>query len=196
MIALSSLETLVRRPFAVLSLLVCMLAIAPTAVSAPAPRPASEAPAVTAQRAKVHKLEKAKLTPAYPEALIELAKRYHAAAQLERAQATALEAAGAFDVQVELHKGLSEVVTTYELARAERTAARKLAMQRDEAVFLAAEWARSRGDTDAAVRHYAAVVLSQPDQPLGEQALAALTALGFVVPPPPASPAPSPSPQP
>lgn len=168
--------------------LVAAMAIAPAGLTAPAKPPQADPRACRT------------LLPAYPEARLAAARSHQQAGRLAEARAAALEAASAFDAQVELHKQLSDVVSTYELMRAERGAARRAAIARDEAFFLAAEVARAQGDLDAAVRHYALVVQSQPEQPLGQRALSALAALGFLASPlpspAPASPTPTESPRP
>lgn len=170
---------------------VCAAAEAKPKASPKPAAAATPAPAVAAAKARLKALEKAQLTPAYGDAQLALATAYRANGQLAPALAAAQAAAAAFDQQVELHKSLSEVVMTYELARSERAAARQAGLKRDEAFFLVGGLARALGNPDLAIRHYAMVVQSQPDQPLGAKALAELTALGFVA--LPASPSPSPS---
>lgn len=173
------------RPLALTALpLLAGLAIAPAGQAAPpTPAPAQARPAPT-------------LLPAYARARLEAARGHQQAGRLAAARAEAIAAASAFAAQVELHKQISEVVGTYELMRAERGAAREAAIARDEAHFLVAELARAQGDVDQAVRHYAMVVQSQPDQPIGQRAIAALAAIGFLASPLPASPTPSESPRP
>lgn len=171
------------RPLALTVLpLLAGLAIAPAGQAA-TPAPAASRPAPT-------------LLPAPARARLEAARGHQQAGRLAAAQAEALAAASAFDAQVELHKQISDAVGTYELMRAERAAAREAALARDEAHFLVADLARAQGDLDQAIRHYAMVVQSQPEQPIGKRALAALATLGFLASPMPASPTPSESPRP
>jgi hypothetical protein len=186
--------------------LLTVLALAPAAIAAPAAPKAtaakkaapSAAPvlghavsaAIAEQQAEVAKLSHAQLRAAYAEAQLELARRNQAAGRLAPALAAAQAAAEAFDRQVELHKGLSEQIAPYERARAERTTARELGLARDRANFLVAGLARQLGQDDLAISRYAMVVTSQPDQPLGQDALEALSAMGV------AAPLPTPSPKP
>lgn len=162
---------------------------APKAVPKASPTPAVPAP-IAEQLKAVEALASAQLRPAYAEAQLELAKRYQAHGQTRPALAAARVASQAFDRQVELHKSLSETLVPYEWARAERAKAHDLGVRRDRANFTIGELARALGDDDTAITHFVMVVQSQPDQPLGQDALAALVAMGVV------APAPSPSPKP
>jgi tetratricopeptide (TPR) repeat protein len=167
--------------------------VAPKAAPKVAPRvsPTPAVPAPIAEQLKaVEGLANAQLRPAYAEAQLELAKRYQAHGQTRSALAAARVASQAFDRQVELHKSLSETLVPYERARAERATAHDLGVRRDRANFTIGELARALGDDDTAITHFVMVVQSQPDQPLGQDALAALVAMGVV------APAPSPSPKP
>jgi histidinol-phosphate/aromatic aminotransferase/cobyric acid decarboxylase-like protein len=150
------------------------------------------APAIAEQLAEVQRLSQAQLRPAYAEAQLELARRYRTAGQLKAALVAAQAASEAFDRQVEVHKSLSELIAPYERARVERATAHDLGLQRDRANFLIAELARGLGQEDLAITHYVMVIQSQPDQPLGQDALEALAAMGFAAPPQQASPTPKP----
>jgi tetratricopeptide (TPR) repeat protein len=162
---------------------------APKVAPKASPTPAVPAPIVEQLKA-IEGLANAQLRPAYAEAQLELAKRYKAHGQTRLALAAARVASQAFDRQVELHKSLSETLVPYERARAERATAHDLGVRRDRANFTIGELARALGDDDTAITHFVMVVQSQPDQPLGQDALAALVAMGVV------APAPSPSPKP
>lgn len=164
---------------------------APAAKAAPKASPTPAVPSAIAEQLKaVEGLASAQLRPAYAEAQLELAKRYQAHGQTRPALAAARVASQAFDRQVELHKSLSETLVPYEWARAERAKAHDLGIRRDRANFTIGELARALGDDDTAITHFVMVVQSQPDQPLGQDALAALVAMGVVTP----LPAPSPKP--
>jgi hypothetical protein len=158
--------------------------------NAPTPTPPAVPAPVAEQLAHLKTLERAQLRPAYAEAQLELARRWREAGDARQALTAAMAASKAFDRQVEAHKALSEVLTPYERARAERAAAHDLGVQRDRANFLVGELARAAGDDDTAITHYVLVIQSQPDQPLGQDAMAALVAMGF------SAPAPSPTPKP
>lgn len=174
-----------RLPLAALFTVLLFGAFSPMAQSAPAKGKPSVSPAIAEQQAVVARLAKSQLRAAYGEAQLELARRYKAAGQLHEALTAAQAASTAYDRQVEVHKDLSELILPYERARVERATAHDLGLQRDRANFLIAELARSLGDDDLAISHYVMVVQSQPDQPLGQDALAALTAMGFAAPPQP-----------
>jgi hypothetical protein len=204
-------ETPVRIPLVALLTLSVLAVATPAAFSAPAkPAPAAKVapkaaptpavpsaivkdvvPSTIAEQLKaVEGLMSAQLRPAYAEAQLELAKRYQAHGQIRPALAAARVASQAFDRQVELHKSLSETLVPYEWARAERAKAHDLGIRRDRANFTVGELARALGDDDTAITHFVMVVQSQPGQPLGQDALAALVAMGVV------APAPTPSPKP
>ena len=189
-------ESPVRFPLVALVLTSALAVAWPAAHAAPAkpapkatPRPAPTVPpAITEQLTVLKGLGSAQLRPAYAEAQLELARRYQAAGLSREAIAAAKAASSAFDRQVEIHKTLSEQLTPYERARAVRAVAHDLGVKRDRANFYVAELARASGDDDTAITHYVLVIESQPDQPLGQDALAALVAMGVV------APAPSPKP--
>jgi hypothetical protein len=153
--------------------------------------PQARAKAIAAQEARVKALAAHRHRPAYAEALLALARLRREAGDARGALAGAREAAAAFDAQVELHKSLSDVLPTYDDARAERAAALALGLRRDEAFFLVAELAQATGDEATAVRHYVLLVQSQADQPRGREAYAALRRLGWAASPAPAGVEPS-----
>ena len=146
----------------------------------PAP-PALPAP-VVAQLAVVAKARQRALYRGYPDALAELAKRYRDAAMLPQAYQTAMQAAEAYDHQLELRHDLSEAVSDPVRGRAERSAAHDLGLGRDKARFFAAGVAEQQGQPDKAIEAYLLVVRSQPGEGLGLDALAALGRLGWLAP--------------
>lgn len=154
------------------------------------------APAIAEQQALVKRAAASRYQPAYAEALLELAHRYRQAGQAKNALKAAQEASDAFDQLVEVHKGLSDVLLEFERARAERRLAHDFGLRRDEAIFFTAELARAQGDADLAAKNYLTVVESEPDQPLGQKALAQLTAMGIAAPAPSAAPSADPSARP
>lgn len=166
-------------PVLVVFLVICSPAAEARARRVPSP--------VAQQQARVQVLAKEKLRPTYAAALLELARRQAAAGDQRLAIATAREAIAAFDRLVELHKTLSEALTNPDQARAERAAARSLALQRDQAIWLVAELAEKQSDADMAIAHYVMIVQSQADTALGREAYAALGALRWSASPLPAT---------
>lgn len=141
---------------------------------------------IAAARAAVAAQKTRKALPAYPDALFALARAYRAGGKLHESHEAAESAASAYDTQLEMHHELSEALADPVHGRAERAAARKLGLARDDARYFAAQVAEQMGDVGLAIPDYVLVARSQPGEGLGLDAMAALKQLGWL-----ASPLPS-----